>query len=492
MAGCGLEVEERAVGDGDGTGAGVDGEAAAGVVGEAVGDAVGRIRIAGQCRHPDVGAVCGGFGDGVGAGVAVGDGADVELLGVADRDGEGFGIGVAGTVGDLDGDVVGACGFVVQQRAVGDRDLAGAGIDGEAPAGIVDEAVGEALAGIGVARDDAADRGAAGRVLSHRAATQGQILGGLVQVVEVDREALDQGARIGAHGLNRDAVTVGRLVVQQAAVGDGDRTGHGIDGEAPAGVVQQAVGIAHGSAGQARPDAAHVGAIGRVLVDRAAGHGNRPRCAASGTAAAQAVGQVASCAGSQGRKALTLLGERWRRGLLAPVGGRSRRLLGASAGRARGEHRAASGRVGPRLPEDVFAAGPEFGGILRRRERLDGRVQVLLAFGLVSDFREVLRLFGRFGVGLSHDAAAEVDVRIGDVFLDLGLLLQGLDTVSKAVGLRCRGTQVQLILKVGARSGRVPGLGPLVLPSRHPDSPDRPRPSRAQLLHFSRQADRPI
>ena len=64
----------------------------------------------------------------------------------------------------------------------------------------------------------------------------------------------------------------GRLVVEQAAIGDGDDAGIGIDGEAPAGVVAE--GVAHrvgavAIAGQRRD--AHGGAVGGVLGDRVGG-----------------------------------------------------------------------------------------------------------------------------------------------------------------------------------------------------------------------------
>ena len=62
-----LGIEQRAVGDGDHAGVGVDGEPATGIVGQRVGDTiVGGVGVAGQGGDADRRAVGGVLGDGVG------------------------------------------------------------------------------------------------------------------------------------------------------------------------------------------------------------------------------------------------------------------------------------------------------------------------------------------------------------------------------------------------------------------------------------------
>ena len=126
-------VELGAVGDGDLAGAAVDREAAARVVGEGVARAVAGVGI-GDGDRADGGAVGAVLIHRVPGKGQVGR----RLVHIVDGDREGLGVGVAGAVGDLDGDAVAACGLVVQQGAVGDGDLAGAAVDGEAAARVVE------------------------------------------------------------------------------------------------------------------------------------------------------------------------------------------------------------------------------------------------------------------------------------------------------------------------------------------------------------------
>ena len=101
MAGRGLVVERRAVGDGDHAGIGIDGEAPAGVIGEAVGHAIGAIGVAGGSGDADRGAVDRALRDRIGGGVRVADRADRELAGVVaqvDREALGADRAVGGRV----------------------------------------------------------------------------------------------------------------------------------------------------------------------------------------------------------------------------------------------------------------------------------------------------------------------------------------------------------------------------------------------------------
>ena len=95
MAGLVLVVEARAVGDGDDAAAGVDGEAPAGVVREAVADRVAAVGVIGECRDAHGGAGGGALGHRVGGAVAVADRTHVELVGIAQVDGIGLGAGRA-------------------------------------------------------------------------------------------------------------------------------------------------------------------------------------------------------------------------------------------------------------------------------------------------------------------------------------------------------------------------------------------------------------
>ena len=151
------------------------------------------------------------LGDGVAGEVEVGWG----FVDVADSDCEGLGVAVAGTVGDLDRDVVGAGGFVVEQRAVRDGDLAGGGVDGEPAAGVVGEGIACAVGGIGVGDGDRADAGAIGAVLGDRVADQVEIGGGFVDVADGDCEGLGVAVAGAVGDLDRDVVAARGFMVEQ-------------------------------------------------------------------------------------------------------------------------------------------------------------------------------------------------------------------------------------------------------------------------------------
>ncbi len=123
--------------------------------------------------------------DRVGGDVAVGRVADVELVDVVEADREDrIGRRAVGR-GGPDGDVVARCGLAVQQRAVGDRDDAAVGVDGEAAAGVIEQRVGDRVGGrvriAGLGGD--AHRGAVGGVLVDRIG--GDIAVGRVADVEL-------------------------------------------------------------------------------------------------------------------------------------------------------------------------------------------------------------------------------------------------------------------------------------------------------------------
>ena len=138
----GLVIEQRAVGDRDHAGRRVDGEAAAGVVGQRIAER--RARHPDRCRPPcrprcrwrhsprpscpiSV-ALVGASLTLVTAMVKTLSKREPTLIGHAHRD------GVRGRA------------LVVEQRAIRDRDHAGRGVDGEPPAGIVDQRIGERIA----------------------------------------------------------------------------------------------------------------------------------------------------------------------------------------------------------------------------------------------------------------------------------------------------------------------------------------------------------
>ena len=113
MRGRGLIVEQRAIGDSDDAGVGIDREAAPSGIVEAVGDRVGAVGVGGEGRHTNGGAIGGILGNGIGVAVAVGDRADVEFVDVGQRNREALRRADASRVRHLDGQTVAAAGLVV-------------------------------------------------------------------------------------------------------------------------------------------------------------------------------------------------------------------------------------------------------------------------------------------------------------------------------------------------------------------------------------------
>ena len=284
MAGCGLVVEQRAVGDGDDACVGIDREAPAGGVGQAVADRVAAVGVGRECRDADSGAISGVLGDGVCSAVAIRDGPDVGLVGVGKVDGEGLCRSRAVGGGGLDGDAVTGRGLVVEQRAVCDRDHPAVGVDGEAAAGGVGEAVADSVGTVGVGRQGGHPDGRAiGGVLGDAVGTGVAVRDGadieLVDIGQVHRKGLSAGRAVGRSGLDRDRVTGGGLVIQERAVGDSDNPAVGVDGEPAAGGVGQAVADRVGAIGIGREgrdsDGGAVGGVFGDAVSRAVAVGDR-------------------------------------------------------------------------------------------------------------------------------------------------------------------------------------------------------------------------
>ena len=188
------------------------------------------------------------------------------LVDVADVDREGLGVGQAAGIGDPNRDVVGGGALEVEQGAVGDGDLAGGAVDGEAPAGVVRQGIGGAVAGIRVRGRDRADRGAVGGVLVNGVGREVEIGRRLVLVPHADREGLRIGQAAAVGDPHRDVVAGRVFEVQQRTVGDRDLTAGGVDGEAPAGIVRQGVGRAVARVRIGRGNGSDRGAVGGVLV----------------------------------------------------------------------------------------------------------------------------------------------------------------------------------------------------------------------------------
>ena len=262
MGAGGLVIQEAAVCDGDLAGGGIDVEPAACVVGEGVACAVGGIGVCDGDRS-DAGAGGAVLGDGVAGQIQVGG----SFVDVADGDCEGLGVAVAGAVGDLDGDVVGAGGLVVEQRAVCDGDLTGRGVDGEPAAGVVGEGIAGAVGGIGVRDGDRTDAGAIGAVLGDGVACQVEVGGCFVDVADGDCEGLGIAVAGAVGDLDRDVVAARGLMVQEAAVRDGDLTGGGVDVEPAACVVGEGIAGAVGGVGVRDGDRSDAAAVGAVLGD---------------------------------------------------------------------------------------------------------------------------------------------------------------------------------------------------------------------------------
>ena len=266
VAGRGLEVEQAAVGDRDLAGGGVDGEAAAGVVRQAVGRAVACVRV-GRRDRTDRGADCGVLGHIVAGEIQV----RRPLVDVADVDREGLAVGQAAAVSDPDRHVVAGGVLEVEQRAVRDGDLAGGAVDGETATGVVRQCKACRIGRIRIRCRDSAHRRPVGGILVDGVAGQRQVHRRLVLVRDGDREDLGVGQPAGIGDPDRDVVTARGLEVEQSAVRHGDLTRGGVDGEAPAGVVCQAIGGAVAGIGVGRRDRAHAGSISGVLGHRIAG-----------------------------------------------------------------------------------------------------------------------------------------------------------------------------------------------------------------------------
>ena len=97
----------------------------------------------------------------------------------------------AAGIGHLDHDAVLVGRPEVEQRAVRDRDRTGGRVDREAAAGVVDQGVGEGVAGIGIARRDDPDDGAVGRALEDRIGRKLEVARRLVGRGRVDRPKAD-------------------------------------------------------------------------------------------------------------------------------------------------------------------------------------------------------------------------------------------------------------------------------------------------------------
>ena len=136
----------------------------------------------------------------------------------------------------------------VEERAVGDRDDASRTVDGESATGAVVEGVGDSVVGrVGIAgRSSQANGCSIGRVFSHRIGCRIAVADGsdieLVDIGQVDDKVLGRETAVIRGGPNRDRMTCRDFVIEQRGVGDGDRTGRGIDCKPPASIVIQRVG----------------------------------------------------------------------------------------------------------------------------------------------------------------------------------------------------------------------------------------------------------
>ena len=157
----------------------VDGERSIRIVVQAISDGVGRaVRVAGQRRNADSRSVGCILGDLVVRCVDVVDGPHVKLvdIGQVDR----HRLHTEGTVGTgrSDGDAVTGRRFVIKLRAVGHPDHTGIGVDCEASACVVIQAIGDRVGGgvriAGEGHDS--NRGPVGRVF-------GNLIGGRVDVI---------------------------------------------------------------------------------------------------------------------------------------------------------------------------------------------------------------------------------------------------------------------------------------------------------------------
>ena len=199
--------------------------------------------------------------------------------------------------GGAHGDVERGSAFAVDLRAVEDADDAGAGVDLEGAAGVVDQRVGDGVVGgvgVGGVGGDP-DQGAGGGVLADcigRAAIVGRRRGvELVDVVDGDGELVGMRAVAGG-GAHGDVERGSAFAVDLRAVEDADNAGVGVDLEG-AGVVDQRVGdgvvggVGVGGVG-GDPDQGAGGGVLADLIGRAAIVGRRRRSNSSTSLTAMA------------------------------------------------------------------------------------------------------------------------------------------------------------------------------------------------------------
>ena len=104
------------------------------------------------------------------------------------------------------------CGFVVQQRTIGDRDHPSAGVDCKSPASRIHQRVARCVAGIQIAACDGSNAGRVSRVFGDREARRGHIVGRVVGSLDghCNLRGASQACRI-THRVGEDVVDrVGR------------------------------------------------------------------------------------------------------------------------------------------------------------------------------------------------------------------------------------------------------------------------------------------
>ncbi len=246
-----FEIELRSVGNGDDAGVRVDGEASAGIVDQAVGKAFAGIRVDARDRsdHRPVGRV-------LGDAVRGQRGVCRPFVDVGQVDRHDLVVCVAAGIGDPHRDVVIRVAFEIELRSVGNGDDAGVRVDGEASAGIVDQAVGKAFAGIRVDARDRSDHRPVGRVLGDAVRGQRGVCRPFVDVADIQRPGVDRRIARAVGHAHRDVVRRGVFEIEQRTVGNGDDAGIRVDGEATACIIDEAVGqrVAVGVGGAGRAD----------------------------------------------------------------------------------------------------------------------------------------------------------------------------------------------------------------------------------------------
>ena len=144
------------------------------------------------------------LGDGVGRETEIGR----ALVRVGELNREGFGVVLAATVGDAHGDRMAGGAFIVEQAAVGDRELARTRIDGKPPPGRIGEAIGLRVTGIGIRARDGAHHRAGGGVLGDGVGRETEIGRALVDVGHCDSNSLCIGTTIPIGNLHRHIVDI--------------------------------------------------------------------------------------------------------------------------------------------------------------------------------------------------------------------------------------------------------------------------------------------